>query len=117
MPGETAAALREELAAAKAELAQMKDQQQAAQSAAGAAAASQEASLEDEWNDTWQYLFDVNGYIVVPGVLSDDECERANAAIDRQQERLPGIAPGAHRGNIHGTRDSILSFPGEDSLP
>ena len=27
-------------------------------------------------NDTWQYLFDVDGYIVITGVLSDDESER-----------------------------------------
>ena len=120
---------------------------------------------EQEWQDVWRYLFDVNGYvrcpapllpspsaqrsslwhsslwqycpsahrfwhsalrsdfrraqIVIPGVLSEEECDRANAAIDRQigSEAYPNIVPGATRGDTAGTESSILGFPGEDSLP
>jgi hypothetical protein len=34
-------------------------------------------------NETETYLFDLQGYLVVPGVLSADEVARANEAIDR----------------------------------
>ena len=57
--------------------------------------------------------------IVIPGVLSEEECDRANAAIDRQigSEAYPNIVPGATRGNTDGTESSILGFPDGDSLP
>lgn len=63
--------------------------------------------------------FDVNGYIVIPGVLSEEQCDAANAAIDRQigSDRYPNIRPGAKRGDTAGTENSILGFPGEDSRP
>jgi hypothetical protein len=63
--------------------------------------------------------FDVNGYIVIPGVLSEEQCDQANAAIDRQigSDRYPKIRPGAKRGDTAGTENSILGFPGEDSRP
>ena len=38
-------------------------------------------------NDTEKYLFDLNGYIVVEGVLSADEVARCNEAIDRHVVR------------------------------
>ena len=52
-------------------------------------------------------------------MLSEEECDRANAAIDRQigSEAYPNIVPGATRGNTDGTESSILGFPDGDSLP
>ena len=35
-----------------------------------------------------KYLFDINGYIVVPGALSDEDIALANAAIDRHTEDI-----------------------------
>lgn len=39
-------------------------------------------------NDTEKYLFDLNGFIVVEGVLSADEVSRCNEAIDRHAEGI-----------------------------
>lgn len=39
-------------------------------------------------NDTEKYLFDLQGYLVVEGVLSADEVARANEAIDRHVDGL-----------------------------
>lgn len=38
--------------------------------------------IPDEMTDDQKYLFDLNGYIVVRGVLTEDEVREANAAID-----------------------------------
>jgi ectoine hydroxylase-related dioxygenase (phytanoyl-CoA dioxygenase family) len=39
-------------------------------------------------NETEKYLFDLNGYIVVEGVLSTDEVARCNEAVDRHAEGI-----------------------------
>ena len=39
-------------------------------------------------NDTEKYLFDLNGYIVVEGVLSADEVAHCNEAVDRHAEGI-----------------------------
>jgi Phytanoyl-CoA dioxygenase (PhyH) len=39
-------------------------------------------------SDDDKYLFDLNGFLVVRGVLTPDEVRRANAAIDRHQNRM-----------------------------
>ena len=39
-------------------------------------------------NETEKYLFDLNGYIVIEGVLSADEVARCNEAVDRHAEDI-----------------------------
>lgn len=39
-------------------------------------------------NETEQYLFDLQGYLVVEGVLSADEVAAANAAIDHHADKI-----------------------------
>ena len=42
-------------------------------------------------NDDERYLFDLNGYLIVEGVLSADEVARCNAAIDHHSDQLSAI--------------------------
>jgi ectoine hydroxylase-related dioxygenase (phytanoyl-CoA dioxygenase family) len=39
-------------------------------------------------NEDEKYLFDLNGYLVIEGVLTPQEVARANEAIDRHQDRI-----------------------------
>jgi len=41
-----------------------------------------------EMSDRDKFLFDVQGFLVVPGVLSEDEVERLNAAVDANRDRI-----------------------------
>ena len=38
--------------------------------------------------DDEKYLFDLNGYIVIEGLLSPDDVAAANAAIDRRIDTM-----------------------------
>ena len=39
-------------------------------------------------NDDEKYLFDLNGYLVIEGVLTREEIDISNQAIDRYSEKM-----------------------------
>eukprot|EP01052_Picozoa_sp_SAG31_P025858 SAG31_NODE_2296_length_5987_cov_13.607677_5_plen_307_part_00 len=54
------------------------------------------------------YRFDLQGYIVVRGVLSAEECAAANAAIDRHAEELVGFQ--SHQGMLGWSQNDRAPF-------
>jgi ectoine hydroxylase-related dioxygenase (phytanoyl-CoA dioxygenase family) len=51
-----------------------------------------------------RYLFDLNGYIIVRGVLSPEEVEDANAIIDKHAGEMIQRSDGALRNAVKGTK-------------
>lgn len=51
-----------------------------------------------------RYLFDLNGYIVIRGVLTEAEVAAANAAIDKRQDQMVQRSEGALRNAKEGTK-------------
>lgn len=56
-----------------------------------------------EMTDHQKYLFDLNGYLIVRGVLSEDEVRQANAAIDAHQDDMVERSDAALRNAVEGT--------------
>jgi ectoine hydroxylase-related dioxygenase (phytanoyl-CoA dioxygenase family) len=56
-----------------------------------------------EMSERERYLFDLNGYIVIPNVLTPDEVTAANAAIDRHLHQAVERADPALRNAVPGT--------------
>jgi ectoine hydroxylase-related dioxygenase (phytanoyl-CoA dioxygenase family) len=56
-----------------------------------------------EMTEDERYLFDLNGYLVVRGVLSAEEVATANAAIDARQDRMIQRNDGALRNAVKGS--------------
>jgi ectoine hydroxylase-related dioxygenase (phytanoyl-CoA dioxygenase family) len=74
-----------------------------------------------------KYLFDLNGYLVVRGVLTPEEVARASASIDRNSRRFverldPALRNAAHGTPFYGTGTGrkdmgrVLEWDGDDSL-
>ena len=58
-----------------------------------------------------RYLFDINGYLHLPGVLSADELAAARAAFDRCLRRLFGKLPSPGAGATIGCRQLSPDSP------
>jgi ectoine hydroxylase-related dioxygenase (phytanoyl-CoA dioxygenase family) len=76
--------------------------------------------------DAEKYLFDLNGYIVVEGLLTPDEVAAANAAIDgrpdagrvrTREESLSGGSPALEGTHGRGELGGMLAWPEPDCLP
>ena len=61
-------------------------------------------------NDDEKYLFDLNGYLVIEGVLTREEIDISNQAIDRYSEKMR-IRSREERldGNFEGSRSVWIS--------
>jgi hypothetical protein len=57
-----------------------------------------------EMTDDEKYLFDLNGYLVVRGVLTPEEVQQANDAIDQHAEDFVERSGGALRNAVQGTK-------------
>lgn len=57
-----------------------------------------------EMTDDERYLFDLNGYIVIRGVLSPEEVERANQAIDKHAHEMIERSDPALRNAVKGSQ-------------
>lgn len=57
-----------------------------------------------EMTDDEKYLFDLNGYLVVRGVLTPEEVKQANLAIDQHAENFVERSDGALRNAVEGTK-------------
>ena len=60
--------------------------------------------------DEQKYLFDKNGWLVIPGVLSDDECAEMRAFCERLH-RDPESIPEPERSAIGGPLQSLTDHP------
>ena len=47
-----------------------------------------------------KYAFDLQGFLVVPGVLTDDEVAAANAALDHYREQIQPRADSTSGGAV-----------------
>lgn len=68
-----------------------------------------------EMTDDERYLFDLNGFLVVRGVLTADEIRHANAAIDRHADDMVERSDDALRNAVQGTA-MYGSGPGRKDL-
>ena len=68
-----------------------------------------------EMSDDEKYLFDLNGYLIVRGVLTKDEVDEANRAIDNHTKEMVERRDGALRNTVEGTKFSGLG-PGRMDL-
>jgi hypothetical protein len=50
-----------------------------------------------------RYLFDLNGYLIIRGVLTPEQVQEANAAIDRHQHEMIQRSEAALRNAVKGT--------------
>lgn len=57
-----------------------------------------------EMTEDERYLFDLNGYLVVRGVLSPEEVEQANAMIDKHSNEMIERSDAALRNAVKGTK-------------
>lgn len=77
----------------------------AAATAAGTnGSASAPSSHPVEMTEEERYLFDLNGYLVVRNVLSEDEVARANAAIDKHADEMVERSDATLRNAVKGTK-------------
>jgi ectoine hydroxylase-related dioxygenase (phytanoyl-CoA dioxygenase family) len=76
--------------------------------------------------DDERYLFDLNGYIVIEGLLTPDEMAVANAAIDAREDTirvgtrehsLSGGSPALEGTHGRGDLGGMLAWPEPDCLP
>jgi hypothetical protein len=76
--------------------------------------------------DDQKYLFDLNGYIVIEGLLTPDEVSAANAAIDARAESiktrsdghtLSGGSPALEGSHSRGGLRGMLEWPEPECLP
>ena len=63
-----------------------------------------EEEILKEMTEAQRYLFDLNGYLVVRGVLSPEEVAKANAAIDKRADQMVQRSEGALRNAKEGTK-------------
>jgi ectoine hydroxylase-related dioxygenase (phytanoyl-CoA dioxygenase family) len=76
-----------------------------------------ENTIQLEMTDAQKYLFDLNGYIVVPGVLTREELKEANAAIDAHSHQFVERKTPALRNAVEGSADMFTgSGPGRRDL-
>ena len=66
--------------------------------------ASSTANIPSEMTEDQRYLFDLNGFIVVRGVLSPEELQSANTAIDKREDQMIQRSEGALRNAKEGTK-------------
>lgn len=57
-----------------------------------------------EMTEAQRYLFDLNGFLVIRGVLSPEELKRANAAIDKREDQMIQRSENALRNAKEGTK-------------
>jgi hypothetical protein len=57
-----------------------------------------------EMTDDEKYLFDLNGYLIVRGVLTPEEVKVANGAIDNHAHEMVERSEGALRNAVEGTK-------------
>lgn len=80
-----------------------------------------------EMTEAENYLFDLNGYLIVRGVLTDEEVKQANRAIDRHLDQAIERKAGALRNAVRGTAmygtgpgrkdlGRVLEWDNEDSI-
>lgn len=76
--------------------------------------------------DDEKYLFDLNGYIVVEGLLSPDEVAAANAAVEKRvdtmrirprEQALNGESPALEGAHGRGELGGMLAWDEPDCLP
>jgi len=72
-------------------------------SAVNGANGSAERSYPIEMTEDERYLFDLNGYVVIRGVLTPEEVEEANAVIDNHSQDMIERSDGQLRNAVKGS--------------
>lgn len=77
--------------------------------------AMMEPCIPTEITEDQRYLFDLNGYLVVRGVLTPEEVQKANNAVDKRQDKMVQRQESALRNAKEGTK-MYGSGPGRKDL-
>ena len=65
---------------------------------------SQEIQYPTEMTEEEKYLFDLNGFVIVRGVLNQEEIEAANKAIDNHEHEMVERSDAALRNAVKDTK-------------
>lgn len=74
-----------------------------------------DSSFPTEMSEDERYLFDLNGYVIVRGVLTPEQVEEANAMIDKHESEMIQRSDAALRNAVKGTK-LYGSGPGRKDL-